>query len=77
VMWEQSKALFFTVSLPGGSKWQQHPGFDVSNFHRIVVHGSTPVPPEYLRLTDDPRTTDPTTESSFGPFSWERVIPNP
>jgi hypothetical protein len=57
--------------------WNQHPGFDVANFHRIVVHGSTPVPLEYLRLTDDPRASNPTTDSSFGPFSWERVVPNP
>jgi len=30
--------------------WLQHPYYDVRNFHRIVVHGST-FPLEYLRLT--------------------------
>ncbi len=50
-----------------------HPGHDVANFHRVVVHGST-VPLEYLRLTIDTTTTNPTTDTSFGPFSWERVI---
>lgn len=49
-----------------------HPGHDVSNFHRIVVHGST-FPLEWLRLTVD-RHGAPGPDS-FGPFHWERVIP--
>jgi hypothetical protein len=52
--------------------------YDVPNFHRIVVHGGTTYPAqplEYTRLTDDPRANNPTTSSSFGPFSWERVQP--
>ena len=51
--------------------WTSHPSYDVPNFHRLVVHGST-VPLEYLRLTahGDNQTSTPT---SFGPFSWERV----
>jgi hypothetical protein len=49
-----------------------HPGYDVPNFHRIVVHGST-FPLEYLRLTVDPRADAPAAGTSFGPFSWERV----
>jgi hypothetical protein len=44
----------------------------VSNFHRVVVHGST-VPLEYLRLTTNTRN-QPTTATTFGPFSWQRVI---
>jgi len=49
-----------------------HPGYDVPNFHRIVVHGST-LPLEYLRLTID---GDPAAGvETFGPFSWERVAP--
>ena len=51
--------------------WNSHPLYDVANFHRIVVHGST-VPLEYLRLTVNPRN-QPTTDTSFGPFSWQRV----
>jgi hypothetical protein len=53
-------------------------GWDVTNFHRIVVHGGTTFPTqplEYVRLTDDPKADNPTTDSSFGPFSWERVQP--
>lgn len=48
-----------------------HPGYDVANFHRIVVHGST-TPLEWLKLTID--TTHPAGAgpTSFGPFSWER-----
>jgi hypothetical protein len=53
-------------------------GYGVPNFHRIVVHGGTTFPAqplEYLRLTDDPRANNPTTDDSFGPFTWERVQP--
>jgi hypothetical protein len=51
--------------------WNSHPAYDVANFHRIVVHGST-VPLEYLRLTATSRNQT-TTAASFGPFSWVRV----
>jgi hypothetical protein len=51
-----------------------HPGYDVPNFHRVVVHGST-FPLEWLRLTVDPRASNPTTDTSFGPFSWEHILP--
>jgi len=51
--------------------WTSHPSYDVANFHRIVVHGST-VPLEYLRLTAHGRN-QPTTATSFGPFTWQRV----
>jgi len=57
--------------------WLQHPYYDVRNFHRIVVHGST-FPLEYLRLTiatDDHGHNAPSGPDSFGPFSWQRVIP--
>jgi hypothetical protein len=47
---------------------------DVSNFHRLVVHGST-FPLQYTRLTVNPRASSPADAASFGPFSWERVIP--
>jgi hypothetical protein len=48
-----------------------HPGHDVSNFHRVVVHGES-APLEYLRLTvrANGNASGP---DSFGPFSWERV----
>jgi len=54
--------------------WKNHPSYNVPNFHRVVVHGST-TPLEWVRLTIDPGTSKPTTSTSFGPFSWERVQP--
>jgi hypothetical protein len=54
--------------------WTNHPAYDVPNFHRVVVHGST-TPLEWLRLTISPGTTAVTTGNSFGPFVWERVLP--
>jgi hypothetical protein len=53
--------------------WQSHPSYDVANFHRVTVHGST-VPLEYLRLTVTPGGHAPATDTSFGPFSWSRVM---
>jgi hypothetical protein len=50
-----------------------HPGYDVPNFHRIVVHGST-LPLEYLRLIVDPTVNAAASDTAFGPFRWERVI---
>ncbi|KIF01121.1 hypothetical protein PL81_37260 [Streptomyces sp. RSD-27] len=52
--------------------WNSHPGYDVPNFHRIVVHGST-VPLEWLKLTVTPGAHSPTTDTSFGPFTWARI----
>jgi hypothetical protein len=49
-----------------------HPGYDVPNFHRIVVHGST-MPLEYLRLTVDATLNAPASADAFGPFSWSRI----
>ena len=52
--------------------------YNVPNFHRIVVHGGTTYPAqplEYVRLTDNSRADNPTSDTSFGPFSWERVQP--
>ena len=52
--------------------WTQHPYYNVPNFHRIVVHGST-VPLEYLRFTIDPSANAANGADAFGPFSWTRV----
>lgn len=49
-------------------------GYNVSNFHRIVVHGST-TPMEYLKLAVNPGTNAPHGNDAFGPFSWKRVQP--
>jgi hypothetical protein len=55
--------------------WNSHPSYDVSNFHRVVVHGST-VPLEYLKLVITPGGHRPTTATGFGPFSWTRHMEN-
>ncbi|NEA58330.1 hypothetical protein G3I60_30300 [Streptomyces sp. SID13666] len=52
--------------------WNSHPGYAVPNFHRIVVHGST-TPLEWLKLTVTPGAHNPTTSTSFGPFTWTRI----
>ena len=52
--------------------WMSHPYYDVTNFHRIVVHGST-FPLEWLKLTAAPGAHNPTTATSFGPFTWTRM----
>jgi hypothetical protein len=51
-----------------------HPGYDVPNFHRVVVHGST-LPFEYLRVTIDPDGDAGDGDEDFGPFRWTRVAP--
>ena len=48
---------------------------NVSNFHRVVVHGST-LPMEWLRLTITPGANAPAGPTAFGPFTWLRVQPN-
>jgi hypothetical protein len=64
-----------TASKCSNDDWLQHPHAypDVSNFHRIVVHGST-VPLEWLKLTVNPRANAPAEAYAFGPFSWQRMI---
>jgi hypothetical protein len=51
--------------------WNSHPFYDVPNFHRVVVHGST-VPLEFLKLTITPGGHARSTATSFGPFTWSR-----
>jgi hypothetical protein len=60
-----------TETAPCLSDYPIHEGYDVPNFHRIVVHGST-FPLEWLKLTVDPREHAPNGDDAFGPFSWER-----
>ena len=43
---------------PCASVASMHPGYDVPNFHRVVVHGST-FPLEWLKLTVDPHVNRP------------------
>jgi hypothetical protein len=85
---EQGAACFNESGTCADDAWNQHPYYDVPNFHRIVVHGST-FPLEWLKLSVsssaawryaayaiDPRATwaSATTATSFGPFSWQREI---
>ena len=68
-------------SMPAGSNNPADPysnqpnGYNVPNFHRIVVHGST-TPLEYLKLTIDPNVNAASGPDAFGPFSWKRVQPS-
>jgi hypothetical protein len=58
---------------PSDPNYNIHPGYTVPDFHRVVVHGST-FPLEWLKLSIDPRADNATTDTSFGPFSWQRMI---
>ena len=56
--------------------WLSHPFYNVPNFHRVVVHGST-FPLEWLKLQIDPRSNAPAGASAIGPFSWTRMTQTP
>jgi hypothetical protein len=62
-VWETSTPCVSVASI--------HPGYDVPNFHRVVVHGST-FPLEWLKLAVVPAANLQAGASSFGPFSWQR-----
>jgi hypothetical protein len=54
------------------------PTYNVTNFHRVVVHGNATVAgtdKEYIKLTVDPSANAAASENAFGPFSWTRVMP--
>jgi hypothetical protein len=57
----------YTNNQPGSN-------YNVPNFRRVVVHGST-TPLEYLKLTIDPAANAVNGTDAFGPFSWKRVKP--
>lgn len=59
---------------PADAYLAQDHGYNVPNFHRIVVHGET-MPLEWLKLRIDPAANAPHGLESFGPFSWTRVQP--
>lgn len=49
-------------------------GYNVRNFHRIVVHGST-APMEWVKLTiKSGESRGISKANAFGPFSWQRKI---
>ena len=49
-------------------------GYNVANFHRIVVHGST-TPLEWLKLSINPAANAANGAEAFGPFAWKRIQP--
>lgn len=54
------------------------PSYNVTNFHRIVVHGNATASgtdKEYVKLAIDPSANAATSENAFGPFSWARAQP--
>ena len=51
-----------------------HPGYDVPNFHRIVVHGST-IAARVAEAHDRSRANAPNSANAFGPFSWQDELP--
>lgn len=71
-----SRAVAMTAARksPADAYMAQNHGYNVPNFHRIVVHGET-MPLEYLKLRIDPTANAPHGLESFGPFSWKRVQP--
>ncbi|MEO6602490.1 MAG: hypothetical protein ABIQ16_21590 [Polyangiaceae bacterium] len=58
---------------PSDPAYAMHPGYDVPNFHRVVVHGST-FPLEWLKVRVDPAVDAPHGSVAFGPFSWTQII---
>ena len=70
---QQGSTCYYEKGTCPGDAWGQHPFYDVPNFHRIVVHGST-FPLEWLKLSIDPRAAweNAATPTSWGPFSWVR-----
>jgi hypothetical protein len=69
---QQNSACTGDAGVCATDAWAGHPYYDVPNFHRIVVHGST-VPLEWLKLTVDPQADAPASATAFGPFSWQRI----
>lgn len=56
------------------SAFSQPHGYNIPNFRRITVHGST-TPLEYLKLTIDPTASAENGTEAFGLFSCKRVNP--
>jgi hypothetical protein len=55
--------------------YDAHPnGYNVKNFHRIVVHGST-APMEWIKLQVTPEDSfGRASSNTFGPFRWTRKV---
>jgi len=69
------KDVYGTASATTDPYANQPWGYNVSNFHRVVVHTNPANPMEYLKLTINPNANATNGNSAFGPFSWARVKP--
>ncbi|MEI7514004.1 MAG: hypothetical protein WCK81_01340 [Betaproteobacteria bacterium] len=70
----RAEALIISRKSPVDAYMAQNHGYNVPNFHRIVVHGET-MPLEWLKLHIDPMANAKHGLDAFGPFSWKRVPP--
>lgn len=68
----ESSSIGSDVACGDDAYANQPHGYNVPNFHRVVVHGST-FPLEWVKLTINPRTSVVNSANAFGPFSWQRV----
>jgi hypothetical protein len=67
-------ALLAERKSPSDAYLVQDHGYNVRNFHRIVVHGET-MPMEWLKLHIDTNVNAHNDSEAFGPFSWKRMQP--
>jgi hypothetical protein len=70
----RAEAMLTSRKSPTDAFLVQAHGYNVPNFHRIVVHGET-IPLEWLKLRIDPAANHKHDLEAFGPFSWKRVQP--
>ena len=70
----RAEAMLAERKSPTDAFLTQAHGYNVPNFHRIVVHGET-TPLEWLKLRIDPMANHKHDLDAFGPFSWKRVPP--
>ncbi len=67
---------FMPAGNPADPYLTQPFGYNLPNFHRLVVHGST-APMEWLKLQIKPgESAGRSGPNSFGPFSWQRMFQN-
>ena len=70
----RAEAMITSRKSPVDAYMAHNHGYNVPNFHRVVVHGETQ-PLEWLKLHIDPKANAPHGLDAFGPFSWKRVQP--
>jgi hypothetical protein len=70
----RAEAMLTERKSPTDAFLVQAHGYNVPNFHRIVVHGET-MPLEWLKLRIEPTANHQPNLEAFGPFSWKRVQP--